>query len=265
MTTRDKKITGTREWATKSVNCCLGCQHGCLYCYARQTALRWKWITSAEDWITERIRYSEVTKRRGLLSGTVMFPTTHDITPGNVGACGAVLDKLLDAGNRVLIVSKPHPEIIAGLCDRYRLRREQILFRFSIGAVHDDVRKFWEPGAPPIWERIVSLAYAHAQGFATSVSAEPLLEPDRAAELVAMVAPYVTDSIWIGKCNGLRQRTAWALAGQEPMLCGLEAWQSDDRVREVYAKLADHPVIRWKDSYKKVVGLQMPTTAGLDI
>ena len=88
---RKRPITGTREWAAHNVNCCLGCSHGCLYCYARAAAVRFCLLKPA-DWTTERIRVAAVRKRYGLYDGTVMFPTTHDITPGNLSACLTVLD-----------------------------------------------------------------------------------------------------------------------------------------------------------------------------
>ena len=76
--------------------------------------------------------------------------------------------QLLDNGNDVLIVSKPHLECIQRLCT---LPSEHILFRFTIGAYDDDTLRFWEPGAPPYDERLASLKYAFDAGFKTSVNA----------------------------------------------------------------------------------------------
>jgi hypothetical protein len=45
----------------------------------------------------------------------------------------------------------------------------------------------------------------------------------------------------------------------------LMATQTDDRIRELYAKLKDDPKIKWKESIKKVVGIDIPTESGLDI
>ena len=262
-------ISGTREWAAHNVNCCSGCSHGCLYCYARTMAVRFGKIRP-EDWTDERLRSAALDKRYGKMDGTVMFPTTHDITPTNVEGCLFVLDKLLVAGNRVLIVSKPHPEIIVHICRRYVLRREQILFRFTIGADSNTVLSFWEPGAPSLEERLDALRAARAGGFDTSVSMEPLLTPERVAVLVALVEPWVSHSIWIGKANLLRYRSAWARKHVdcdllEAEIKRIEAGQTDEKVREIYELLKDNPKIRWKKSYKKVIGLEMPAEAGLDV
>jgi hypothetical protein len=41
--------------------------------------------------------------------------------------------------------------------------------------------------------------------------------------------------------------------------------QSDDWVRGLYAIYKDNPQIKWKDSCKKILGLDRPTESGLDI
>ena len=75
------KTSGTREWADVTVNCCTGCQHGCLYCYAESLALQRKQVTEGQ-WTNQRIRHHDVVKgRRKRFQGWVMFPSSHDITP----------------------------------------------------------------------------------------------------------------------------------------------------------------------------------------
>jgi DNA repair photolyase len=102
-----KTVSGTEEWASVTVNCCTGCPHDCLYCYARHKAVnRYKRIKPGE-WPDVKVRQKDVLKRHGKYSGTVMFPTTHDIVPKNLYPCMMVLMNLLTTGNKVLIVSKP--------------------------------------------------------------------------------------------------------------------------------------------------------------
>ena len=278
---KSKSATGTREWSDHSVNCQDGCEHACIYCYARANALRFGKIASGAAWARPVIDAYAVRKDHGRLDGIVMFPTRHDITPGNLDACLAVLCRLAAAGNRILIVSKPHFACVREMTLRLAEWRKQLLFRFSIGCLDDEIRRFWEPGAPPIPERIAALQEARLAGYATSVSCEPLLKPWNIADLLNAVAPYVTDSIWIGKLNMLRHRTAWL--GMSPggadrqMIVELEAWQRAERIREV-ADLAiewglayhnAHPewpaAIRWKESYKKALGLPLASEPGLDV
>lgn len=256
--------TGTREWACHNANCCKGCAHGCIYCFARSFAVRFGRMRP-EEWVNEVILDREVRKDRRRLDGTVMFPSTHDITPNNFGACATVLEKLLTAGNRVLIVSKPHLACIQDLCRALVPYKTAVLFRFTMGLMAADLRRFWEPHAPDFAERVAGLRAAFEAGYATSVSAEPLLEPWNARGLVETVRPYVTHSIWVGKANQLRQRTAWKLPPDHPEVLRLLGWQTKEKMLEVYGLLKDDPLIRWKDSYKQVLGLARPHQAGLDV
>ena len=116
---RKNKMTkkfGTKEWSDYSVNCVSGCSHDCLYCYAKSMAIRFK-RKSNDDWGDEEIRWKDVYKKRKKLNGIIMFPTSHDITPSNLSACYEVLEKLVKAGNKVVVVSKPHLECITKICD----------------------------------------------------------------------------------------------------------------------------------------------------
>ena len=38
---RKHNSQGTREWSEKTFNCCEGCSHDCLYCYAKEGATRY--------------------------------------------------------------------------------------------------------------------------------------------------------------------------------------------------------------------------------
>jgi hypothetical protein len=40
---------------------------------------------------------------------------------------------------------------------------------------------------------------------------------------------------------------------------------TDERVMELYGLYKDNPKIKWKESMKKRIGLEVPTEAGLDI
>ena len=257
------RISGTKEWSTHSVNCISGCSHNCRYCYAREMATRYRRITSADDWATMTVRPAEVSKRRRKLEGRVMFPTTHDITPEMVSPCFKVLRNLLIAGNDVLIVSKPHLSCIETLCRELRPWQSSIQFRFSIGARDDTLLGYWEPGAPVFLERVASLQCAHRQGYATSVSCEPLLDASDIAGLFSTLAPFVTDSIWIGKMNKVRVRASSDT--DEAAIEQIELGQTQEAVEGVYSQMKGDPLVRWKESYKTVLALDFAVSAGLDV
>ncbi len=260
-----RKISGTREWAAHSVNCVTGCAHNCRYCYARYSAVdRYKHI-QAWEWPLEIVRQKAVNRPRRKLDGRVMFPTTHDITPRTLSACLTVLCKLLAAGNDVLIVSKPHFPCIQQICSAFDGFRSQITFRFTIGASNDAILEYWEPGAPTFTERLNAVRHAYGACYQTSVSMEPLLDPANVVETFNMLAPYVTDSIWIGMMNNPDSRVKVETLRDDEMLATLKAWQTPEKVRWVYEQLKDRPLVKWKESYKRVLGLPLAEEAGKDI
>ncbi len=90
---------------------------------------------------------------------------------------------------------------------------------------------------------------------------------DRIDRVVEAVHPFVTDSIWLGKSNRLRSilpqncpNDAEAMRKGEQLM----ATQDDAAIQTLYARYQNDPKIKWKDSIKAVVGLDRPTSAGLD-
>jgi len=169
--------TGTKEWSNFSYNICKGCEHGCLYCYAKTQACRFdKPMRIPGQWNRQKLNPT----RRALgadvgAKGVVMFPTSHDITPRFLRQSLQTITNLL-RNNQVLIVSKPHLAVVRALCKELAGQKDKILFRFTIGSLKKSTCAFWEPGAPPPRERISALHHAFNQGYATSVSIEPMLE-----------------------------------------------------------------------------------------
>ncbi|OHD25685.1 MAG: hypothetical protein A2Y38_00380 [Spirochaetes bacterium GWB1_59_5] len=262
-----KRPTGTREWASTSVNVMQGCAHDCRYCYARADKRR----PHAGPWTTEQADIKSLNRKYGKRQGTVMFPTTHDITPDNLLFTIPVLRRLLEAGNHVLIVSKPHWEAVDTMLNQFQAFRSQVLFRFTIGSTHDETLQLWEPGAPLYEERLRCLAGAFGRGFATSVSMEPMLdteENDIVSAFQAMV-PFVTDCIWLGKMNhALERLTANGFGDDEALknaALALVISQCDERILALYSRLKDEPKVKWKESIKQVVGINSPDEIGLDV
>lgn len=263
---KTKPAFGTHEWASSNVNIVNGCSNDCLYCYAKSMAIRFG-RKSAETWLLEEVKQERLHEEFKKYSGTVMFPSSHDISFENIDHCIFVLEKLLKVGNRVLVVTKPHLEVIQKLCSQFHPYREQILFRFTIGSCDSETLRFWEPYAPSFEERLDSLKHAYSQGFRTSVSCEPALDGD-IYDLVQKLSPFVTDSIWIGLANRLKSNLKLNGYGDAQTLRRaeqLKKLQNEAWVVALADKLADNPKIRWKDSCKKILGIDRPLQAGLDI
>jgi len=252
--TKDRTGTGTREWSETSYNIQNGCQNNCLYCYARANALRFKRISKSDEWTQEHIRQKAVIRDWEKRDGTIMFPTTHDITEQNIDAVAAVLRKMLQAGNDVLIVSKPRYSCIKRLCSEFADYKQQIMFRFTIGSLNEEVCRFWEPGAPTPKERLQALKHAYNSGFQTSISMEPMLEGLHSTQCAFWaLKPYVTDTIWIGKMNKVRQRVDISNPDNLRAVEMIERLQSDEEILKLVNALKDEPKVRWKDSIKRVM------------
>lgn len=246
-----KILFGTKEWAPYNFNFMSGCSNDCVYCYAKDMAIRFKRKTS-DTWKNEEpVEMSG--KSYSKKSGDIMVPSSHDITPGNIGTAIAVLDKLINSGNTLLVVTKPNFECIKKIADRYISNKKQIKFRFTIGSADSFVLKLWEPGAPDFDERLKSLKYAFDKGYSTSISCEPLLD-NNFDKLYDLVSPYVNGSIWIGKMNSAVKRVRDNTANSFPMkkVEELLAWQNDENIMQLFEKYKDNNIIEWKESIKKV-------------
>jgi len=257
-------ISGTKEWAPDTENNSTGCSNVCRYCYACADAIRRKQVASRDEWATCRIRVHDVLKKHHMHTGRVMFPSSHDILPENIYACLITLENLLRVGNRVLIVSKPRLEMIKILCSHLKRYQSSILFRFTIGAMDNEILSFWEPGAPLFEERKQALKYAYDKKFATSVSCEPMLDTENIDALIDDLLPLVTDAIWIGKMGRIRYCVDISDKAVEKAVQVIEAGQADENIKAIYARHKDNPKIKWKGEIKKIVGLKSPEMPGMD-
>jgi DNA repair photolyase len=185
--------------------------------------------------------------------GGIMFPTTHDLPFKHSDWWMPFLKGLLEKGNDVLIVSKPELASIKLICDTFEDYKDKIEFRFTIGTHDDENRKYWEPGAPRMYERITALIYAYESGYKTSVSMEPLLDK-RPEILIRYIEKFVTETIWIGTMNHMS--IADFQNGRE--MCWFEEMKrinSRENMQRIYDLLKDNPKIRWKDSVRDLLGL----------
>jgi len=199
---KSRKITlGTKEWADSNVNCYKGCSNNCRYCYAKIMAIRFKRATN-DTWKKMELNIKNVEKGYHKRKGRVMFPTSHDITEESLENCLIVLRKLVQAGNEVLVTTKPRINCLKQICENFGDFKDKIQFRFTITSFDDKKLKFWEPNAPTYDERLESLKYAFNKKFKTSVSIEPFLDEDPGI-LLELLWTYGAPPIdvWIGSMN----------------------------------------------------------------
>lgn len=248
-----KKTSGTKEWADFNVNCVKGCANDCRYCYAKMIAKRFG-RCSEDTWKDMEINRKAVEKKYGKYQGRVMFPSSHDIVniPKIKNACYTVLQKLLDSENEVLITIKPDLTITKEIVTQFQTYKPLMQFRFTITSQNNETLSFWERNAPQFEERLESLILAHSEGYKTSVSIEPFLdyEPQK---LVRKVAPYVTESIWLGPMNYIPRNN---ISDEEkPIYEQMRKNTEVSHLKEIYEELKNYPKIRFKDSMKNKMGL----------
>ncbi len=261
-----KKVFGTHEWASHSANFINGCKHDCKYCYSKEMAIRFRRKTPT-NWKDEEVRRGNLSKKFKKIKGTIMFPSSHDIHPDHLKESLIFLENILVAENKVLIVSKPHLECVQSICNKFTEFKNNIIFRFTIGSSNSETLKFWEPCASDFSERLASLRWAYNKGFQTSISCEPMLD-NNVDDVIEKVSPFVTDAIWIGKANYLLKRlTVNNENGSETIKMANELieWQSDKNIMDLYRKFKNNRKIKWKESIKRVVGIEIPIEKGLDI
>jgi DNA repair photolyase len=248
VTENDKRITaGTKEWADHNINCIIGCENNCRYCYAKLMARRFRKATY-ENWSTMKIREDVVQRSFGKMSGRIMFPTSHDIVdiPGVREACFITLGKLLESDNEVLVTTKPRFSIIKQIDKRYSDYKDRLQFRFTITSVDNNLLQFWEPNAPLFEERFKSLKYAFNKGYRTSVSIEPFLDR-KPHVLIRKVEPFCSESIWIGKMNYIPSDSSLT-DDVQPFYSEVRRNYEINHLFEIYNDLRNFNKIRFKDS-----------------
>lgn len=249
---------GTKEWAVKNINFSKGCSNNCQYCYARRMANRFGW-RKWENW-SKMTNCAEMEEKRfKKTSGRIMSPSSHDITIHNLDLAKKVFYHILEAHNSLLIVSKPKYEIILELADHLADFKSQILWRFTIGTLDDNIREKWEPGAPTINSRLRSLEEMYKQYWHTSVSIEPFLGND-VIELINRLESFVTDTIWVGPMNKIHvPKERWSQ--RESTLYSPQALFY--LKQEIDAM--NNPKIRYKDHFLKGVNRFCKSTCELEI
>lgn len=201
------QTSGTKEWADCNLNIYRGCKEDCIYCYAKRMAKQYGRIKHLDDWkymeLSETALNGSIPKQKnGSWIKWFMFPSTHNITPENVGICLMyILRVLRETSANLLIVIKPSMEVVMKLCDRLIDYKHRILFRFTITSISTNILEIYEPNAPRFTERFTSLRYTHYMGFRTSVSIEPFLDKNP-IPLIKLIAEFVNDTIWLGIMSG---------------------------------------------------------------
>ncbi|BDG02940.1 SPL family radical SAM protein [Anaeromyxobacter oryzae] len=173
----------------------VGCEHGCSYCYA---SFMKRFTGHTEPWgafVDAKVNAPDVLRRqlRRARRGSVLVGTVTDAyqpIEREYRLTRRCLEALAERQFPVSVLTR------SPLCvrdaDVFR-RFEDLSVGFSIPTDDDEVRKRFEPHAPPIPARIEALRTLHREGIRTYVFAGPLLpmNPPRLVELVGEAADEV--------------------------------------------------------------------------
>ena len=91
-----------------------------------------------------------------------------------------------------------------------------------------------------------------------------MLDAGNIDALVDDLLPLVTDAIWIGKMNRIRHCVDFSDEAVKKAVQIIEAGQTVENIKAIYARHKDNPKIKWKKEIKKIVGLKSPEMPGMD-
>ncbi len=161
-----------------SLNPYVGCQHGCLYCYAREYT---KYREVVERWgslvyVKENLLALLERETRRLRPGTVGVSTVTDPyqpVESEVGLTRRSVEVLLKRGFRVSVQTKS-PLVLRDL-DLLAAKRDSVDVGFTIITLDSGVASLLEPGAPPPGARAEALLRVSERGVRTWLFYGPVI------------------------------------------------------------------------------------------
>jgi len=216
-----------------SVNPYTGCQHGCVYCYARfmtrYTKHKMAWGRFADVKINapEVLEKQIIKLRRGRVTlSTVTDP--YQPQERKYGITRRILIELASCGFPVSILTKSDL-VLRDIDILKRFGSGDREVGFSMAALDEDVRANFEPCAPPVKNRIRALKKLHSEGIKTWV-------------FIAPVLPYLTELSIFDLLDEIKGSADHVLVDKLNIKCG--NWQGiSDVLMKKYPRLAP----KWRD------------------
>jgi len=211
------------------VNPYIGCRHGCFYCYARfmkrVTGHREPWgeFVDVKTNAAELLRAEVRKKKRGRVWVSGVCDPYQPLEE-KYGLTRKCLEILARNGWEATIQTRS-PLVLRDI-DVIR-RGEGFEAGLSVTTADDGVRKLFEPGAPPIADRIRALEELRGAGIRTYAMIAPLLP---GAEGLAELLPGKVDYVLIDCMN-------YAYADWVYRKHGLEDQRTDEYFRKVVRRL----------------------------
>lgn len=204
-----------REYGALAVNLYRGCTHGCRYCYA-PGSLR----ISREEF------HAKVEPRRGVITDLTRdarqidanrvtdkpWPIVflcfscdpYNATESKHRLTGQALTILGENRIRARILTKNPGLAFMDLPELWKFDTE---IGTTIAFRSERLRERWEPGAPPVNERLGTMKELSDRGVNTWLSLEPVLAPGEVLSVIEEMHSYV-DFFRVGKLNHNRAEEA---------------------------------------------------------
>lgn len=210
---QSKAILSKSEVYDYVVNPYVGCQHACSYCYARFMKRftghlePWGEFVDAKVNAPELLRKEVMRKKRGTvwLSGVCDPYQPLEEKYRLTRQCLEIL-----AENRWPVVIQTRSPLVLCDLDLIRAARE-IEAGLSVTTADDEVRRRFEPLAPPIPERLRALGELHRSGVRTYAMIAPMLPG--AEGLVPLLAgavdTVILDRMNYDYANGIYKKYGW--------------------------------------------------------
>jgi DNA repair photolyase len=212
-----KTILNRTAISDYSLNCYTGCEHACVYCYAR---FMQRFHPHPEPWgefVDVKVNAVEVLRRqlRRAPAGEVFVSSACDgwqPVEARYELTRRCCELLLERGFQVNVLTKSALVLrdLALLTQSSTPRVGPAGGRARVGVtvttLKEGLRKLWEPRTSTVEERFEVLAHAHAAGLKTAVMFGPLLPFLSDGEkdidgLFARAADLKVDVIWVDALN----------------------------------------------------------------
>ena len=240
-----KNKTGVQEWAQHSLNLQYTCEYDCRYCYARK--------------LNKRFNFNPKEPVIKHYNGVIMFPTMHDITLNNFDKAAAIIEKLLEYDNKILIVSKMSRLVALRFTDRFKNNSRKINLEFRITLTHSGIPEkcgiyyYFEKNLPEIAERIDSMKLL-LNNFKCSISIEPLLDLIVLSDFIEARLKHRNlvikiENIWVGCLTNYKLNPN---IPEEKTV--IELYKT---LPEFYEEYKKYDFIKWKDSFFKAMNREL--------
>ena len=195
-----KTILSKSQIYDYTLNAYVGCQHNCVYCYAKFMR---RFTGHAEPWgafVDVKINAAELLARevRKKKKGRVWISGVCDAyqpLEKKYKLTRSCLEILIEQDWPITIQTKS-PLVLRDIAVLKRAADVEV--GFTITTADEKVRRIFEPGAPPIAKRVEALEILHAEGIRTFVMIAPLLP--QAEGLVDLLKGKV-DQVLIDRYN----------------------------------------------------------------